>query len=302
MRRRRMGDIEPTTGGVFEDPQATEINRKYREVESLASSTVEAAIELGGMLEEKKAALQHGQWLPWVRAYFEGSERQAERYMQLYRGRDELRAKSTRVADLSLREALREIRPAPQQDEPQVTSTPLGREFAAWANVFPAEDAAAESREPGVIAQPVATPEGTETYEDYEETRAEEEHELVLSAEEQALRDRFESGEPAVVINMRTHKSLMEWAKRRGLFQKIDRSSVWGNPFILDEDAPGGEGDGDRGYCVDAFRDFYLPHKPMLLGRLAELDGKFLGCWCHPERCHGDAYVERLKERREEER
>ena len=39
-----MSEIERPTGGVFDDPLATRINRKYRQVESLASSTVEAAI------------------------------------------------------------------------------------------------------------------------------------------------------------------------------------------------------------------------------------------------------------------
>src|SRR5919107_1244500 len=104
-----MGDeVESTTGGVFDDPVATRINRKYWEVESSARSTVEGAIELGGMLLEKKTALRHGEWLPWVRAYFEGSERQAQRFMQLYSERDKLRQQNpTRVADMGFREALR---------------------------------------------------------------------------------------------------------------------------------------------------------------------------------------------------
>ena len=113
-----MGDeVERTTGGVFDDPLATRINEKYREVEGLARSTLKAAIELGGMLQEKKSALPHGEWGRWVKAYFEGSERQAQRYMQVYAARDKLLANPSRVSDMSLREGLRAISPRQKEDQ-----------------------------------------------------------------------------------------------------------------------------------------------------------------------------------------
>ena len=31
---------------------------------------------------------------------------------------------------------------------------------------------------------------------------------------------------------------------------------------------------------------------------LIELEGKVLGCWCHPEPCHGDILVKLLREKR----
>ena len=42
-------------------------------------------------------------------------------------------------------------------------------------------------------------------------------------------------------------------------------------------------------------RDHYLPFKPSLLGRLGELRGKGLGCWCAPLACHAEALIEALK-------
>jgi len=294
-----MGDeVESTTGSVFEDTLATRVNAKYREVERSARSTVEAAIELGGMLIERKSTLPQGEWLPWVRAYFQGSERQAQRFMQLYRERDKLLQNPTRVSEMGFREALRAVSPPPKQDETQVTSKTrskkgLSKKVADWANAFAAKDAAAEPREPGVIAQPGATPEWSETY---EETPATEEPAL-WSPEEEALRGWLEAG-ATIVINMHkgVHDNLAKWADERGLFVRIDRSTVWGNPYIRHEDAPGGEGDGDRDYCVDAFGGFYLPHKHMLHGHYGELVGKALGCWCHPEWCHGHVLVEALRE------
>jgi|SRR5215212_5150336 len=166
-----MGDeVESTTGGVFEDPLATRINVKYRELESLARSTVEVAVELGGMLLEKKSALPHGEWLPWVRAYFEGSERQAERFMQIYNNRDKLRANSTRVADMSLRQALRITSPPPkkEQEEDSTKSTdPLFvKKLKATVKAMDLNCGFAGSGTSGAIPQPEATPEWTESYQE----------------------------------------------------------------------------------------------------------------------------------------
>jgi Protein of unknown function (DUF3102) len=69
------------------------------------------------MLLEKKEAMGHGEWLPWLTENFEGSERHAQRYIKLYSERDKLLANPTRVSDLSLRGALEEIA-APRKDFP----------------------------------------------------------------------------------------------------------------------------------------------------------------------------------------
>jgi hypothetical protein len=87
-----------------------------------------------------------------------------------------------------------------------------------------------------------------------------------------------------VVANAATDKNLICWAEREGLAVRIDRSTRYGNPFVLGED-------GDRDEVCDAYERHYLPHKPSIVSRLdeAELTGKVLVCHCYPQRCHGDS-------------
>jgi len=105
--------------------------------------------------------------------------------------------------------------------------------------------------------------------------------------EEIKLRDRNLAGE-TVLANLHDHAQLIAWAKDEERYQAIDRSSDWGNPFIIGDD-------GDRDAVVDKYREHYLPYKPSLLKHLFELEGKVLGCWCTPARCHGDVLVDHLE-------
>jgi len=106
--------------------------------------------------------------------------------------------------------------------------------------------------------------------------------------EERELRAQLEEG-LTVVVNLKTHTDLVAWADTEGLLIKVDRNTRWGNPFIL-----GGspDGDGDRDCVVGLYREHYLPYKPSLIDRIAELRGRALGCWCAPEACHGDVLKE----------
>jgi len=108
------------------------------------------------------------------------------------------------------------------------------------------------------------------------------------SADERDLKAKLEAGE-TVVINMSKngHPNLKLWAEEQGLFVRIDRKTKWGNPFVLDEDAPDSVGDGDRDEVLDLYETRYLPFKKSLDGRQGELLGKALGCWCAPKSCHG---------------
>ena len=104
--------------------------------------------------------------------------------------------------------------------------------------------------------------------------------------DERDLRKRLEGGE-TVIISMRAegHPNLRRWAEANGLFVRIDRRTEWGNPFEM-------PGDGDRETVIEAYKDYYLPHKPSLQKRIGELSGKALGCWCAPEPCHGDVLAD----------
>lgn len=88
-----------------------------------------------------------------------------------------------------------------------------------------------------------------------------------------------------VVANLHqdTDRALLAWARSSDRFERIDRNSDWGNPFELGPD-------GDRDTVCDSF-EIYFGRKFSLHDRVLGLKGKVLGCWCYPERCHGDHLI-----------
>lgn len=65
----------------------------------------------------------------------------------------------------------------------------------------------------------------------------------------------------------------------------IGRPSKWGNPFVVDQD-------GTRDEVIAKYRDYLFEHPELLHAIASELQGRVLGCWCKPERCHGDVLAE----------
>ena len=79
---------------------------------------------------------------------------------------------------------------------------------------------------------------------------------------------------------------------------RIDRSSIYGNPFVIGQD-------GNRKDVVrkcdlwlrgEDFTYFKQRKRRLILRSLHELKGKRLGCWCAPKPCHGDIYIKLLEE------
>lgn len=103
--------------------------------------------------------------------------------------------------------------------------------------------------------------------------------------DERDLLKRLRDGQTVVLSQRGKHAGLIRWAEAAGLYIRIDRRSDWGNPF----ETPA---DGDRATVIRNYAEHYLPHKPSLRGRFAELRGKALGCWCAPEACHGDVLAQ----------
>ena len=61
----------------------------------------------------------------------------------------------------------------------------------------------------------------------------------------------------------------------------IDRTTPWGNPFVIGVD-------GNRSEVITKYMQ-YLAENPELYERAkVELKDKVLGCWCKPQPCHGD--------------
>ena len=81
---------------------------------------------------------------------------------------------------------------------------------------------------------------------------------------------------------------LLQWAAENDRLVNIDRSSAFGNPYVLGED-------GDRDTVCDSF-EIYFGRKYSLHDRVLGLKGKVLGCWCYPQRCHGDHLVALLQQ------
>jgi hypothetical protein len=104
--------------------------------------------------------------------------------------------------------------------------------------------------------------------------------------DERERQAKVKAGE-TVVANAQSDKNLILWAEREGKAIRIDRSTRYGNPFVMGED-------GTRDDVCDAFEMHYLPHKPSINSRIksGELCGKVLVCHCYPERCHGNCLAD----------
>jgi hypothetical protein len=89
---------------------ATEINAAHALVEGYIRAATPHAVRAGELLEKAKASIPHGEWVSWLEKNCTFSERTAQTYMRLARELPKLDpAKAQRVADLPLREAMREL-------------------------------------------------------------------------------------------------------------------------------------------------------------------------------------------------
>jgi len=102
--------------------------------------------------------------------------------------------------------------------------------------------------------------------------------------DEDNRRKKVEAG-LSVVANLQRDKHLIQWAEQNGKLVMIDRTSRWGNPFILGQD-------GDRDHVCMCFEEHYATYKQSFDKHRDELKGKVLACHCYPERCHGDGLIQ----------
>jgi len=71
----------------------------------------------------------------------------------------------------------------------------------------------------------------------------------------------------------------------------IGRGSLWGNPFTVEQYG--------RDVCIELYENYIrekLRIDSDLRNELMKLDGKVLGCFCKPKRCHGDVLVRIIEE------
>lgn len=68
-------------------------------------------------------------------------------------------------------------------------------------------------------------------------------------------------------------------------------NSIWSNPYKITETQ-------SREQVLNLYRAYIetkLKSDPELIKELNKLRGKKLGCWCKPEKCHGDILVELIE-------
>jgi len=66
---------------------------------------------------------------------------------------------------------------------------------------------------------------------------------------------------------------------------RIDRQTIWGNPFAITAEH-------SRQEVINAYEIWLIqalenPENKITWTKLANLAGKTLGCWCAPKACHG---------------
>lgn len=97
-------------------------------------------------------------------------------------------------------------------------------------------------------------------------------------------------------LNKNGYKDFDEWIKCKNhvyigrnmsFYIPGATGSKWANPYSVKKYG--------RDTCLELYKDYILKNTE-LLDQIYELDGKELGCWCCPDRCHGDILVEILND------
>lgn len=79
--------------------------------------------------------------------------------------------------------------------------------------------------------------------------------------------------------------------EHRDEVKRIDRATIWGNPFILHDESM-------RKAVCEAFEIYARDRLLIDPDWLEPLRGFDLACWCAPKQCHGDIILKLLQERR----
>lgn len=79
----------------------------------------------------------------------------------------------------------------------------------------------------------------------------------------------------------------------------IGRGSKWGCPYTIIKDRPtlAKEIVDTKEEALAKYKEYVLA-SPELVNSLDELEGKTLGCFCKPDKCHGDVLLELLTQKK----
>lgn len=97
-------------------------------------------------------------------------------------------------------------------------------------------------------------------------------------------------------LNKIGYKNLKHWlsnpnhiyiGRDMSLYVPGAKKSKWTNQFSVKKFG--------RDTCLMLYED-NIRNTPELMSKLKELNGKVLGCWCAPDKCHGDILVKLINE------
>ena len=112
---RRSSEVKPALAPV------EQIRRLHSGILTVARATPAKAIRVGELLTGIKASLEHGEWLPWLKANVPFAERTARNYMRCHAEHKRLRSAS--VADLG--ETYRLLAAPAEPDESEIEAQRL---------------------------------------------------------------------------------------------------------------------------------------------------------------------------------
>ena len=81
---------------------AEQINHEHQQAEDSAKKAISHALAAGRLLVEAKSQVKHGEWLPWLKANCDVSDRQAQRYMKLADNWQAIESKNDTGSDLTV--------------------------------------------------------------------------------------------------------------------------------------------------------------------------------------------------------
>jgi hypothetical protein len=112
---------------------AARINAEHHQAETALRAGLQHAKNAGELLIKAKEQCRHGEWLPWLRANVEFSERTAQAYMRVAKRWEELEAKAQALADLTFEDGLKLLAAAVEEKagvpSPAPTVEELRQEF-----------------------------------------------------------------------------------------------------------------------------------------------------------------------------
>ena len=134
---------------------AQRINTEHEAARAAMRKGLEHALNAGEMLIEAKAAVPHGEWLPWLETNCSVSERTAQLYMKVARERERLGRESASLADLTLEQAAERLA---KPKSPTLVERPspdnLLNRLRQYLALFPEATEAADGKEFNVLEKP----------------------------------------------------------------------------------------------------------------------------------------------------